>query len=33
MLGYVVSKVGKLHDPKNILAILNMPTLKTPKDV
>jgi hypothetical protein len=31
ILGYVVSKVGKLHDPKNISVILNMPTLKHQK--
>jgi hypothetical protein len=33
ILGYVVSKEGKLTDPKKILVIIHMPTLKTPKDI
>jgi hypothetical protein len=32
VLGYVVSKEGKLPDLKKILAIVHMPTPKTPKD-
>jgi hypothetical protein len=32
-LGYIVSKEGKLPDPKKILAIINMPIPKTPKDI
>jgi hypothetical protein len=31
ILGYVVSKEGKLLDPKEILAIVHMVTPKTPK--
>lgn len=33
ILGYVVSKEGNLHESKNILAIVNMPTPKTPKNI
>jgi hypothetical protein len=33
ILGYVVSKESKLSDPKKILAIVHMPTSKTPKDI
>jgi hypothetical protein len=33
ILGYVVSKEGKLFDPKKILTIVHMPTPKTPKDI
>ncbi len=33
ILRYVVSKVGKLPNPKKILTIINMPTPKTPKDI
>jgi hypothetical protein len=33
ILGYVISKAGKLTNLKNILAIMNMPALKTPKDI
>jgi len=34
IFGYhVVSKEGKLPDPKKILAIVHMPTPKTPKDI
>jgi primosomal protein N' len=33
ILGYMVSKEGKLPDPKKISAIVHMPTLKTPKDI
>jgi hypothetical protein len=32
-LGYVISKVGKLPNLINILAIVNMPALKTRKDI
>ncbi len=30
---YILSKEGKLLDPKKIVAIVNMPRLKTPKDI
>jgi hypothetical protein len=33
ILGYVVSKEGKLLDPKKISTIVHMPTPKTPKDI
>jgi hypothetical protein len=33
ILGYVVSKEGKPPDLKKILAIVHMPTSKTPKDI
>jgi hypothetical protein len=33
ILGYMVSQEGKLSDLKKILAIVDMPTLKTPKDI
>jgi hypothetical protein len=33
ILGYMVSQEGKLSDLKTILAIVDMPTLKTPKDI
>ncbi len=33
ILGYMVSKEGKLPNFKKILAIVHMPTLKTPKDI
>jgi hypothetical protein len=33
ILGYVVSKEGKLQDLKKILAIIHMLTSKTPKDI
>ncbi len=31
--GYMVSKEGKLADPKKILGVVHMPTPKTPKDI
>jgi hypothetical protein len=33
VLGYVVSKEGKLPDLKKILVVVHMPTPKTPKDI
>lgn len=33
ILGYIVSKEGKLSDPKKFFAIMNMPPLKTTKDI
>ncbi len=33
ILGYMVSKVGKLLDPKKNSIIVNMPTLKMPKNI
>ncbi len=33
IMGYMVSKEGKLFDPKKISAIIHMPILKTPKDI
>jgi hypothetical protein len=33
ILGYVVSKVGKLPNMKNMSMIVNMLALKTPKDI
>ncbi len=33
ILGYIVSQEGKLPNPKKILAIVNMPPLKTLKDI
>jgi hypothetical protein len=33
ILGYVVSKEGKLPDLKKILVVVHMPTPKTPKDI
>jgi hypothetical protein len=33
ILGYVVSKEGKLLNVKKKLVIFHMPTLKTPKDI
>ncbi len=30
---YIVSKEGKLRDPKNFFVIVNMPPSKTPKDI
>jgi hypothetical protein len=33
ILGYVVSKEGKLSDSKKILTIVHMPTPKTPQDI
>jgi hypothetical protein len=33
ILGYVVSKEGKLPNPKKISAIVHMPTPKTLKDI
>jgi hypothetical protein len=33
ILGYMVSKEGKLLDPKKISTIVHMPTPKTPKDI
>jgi hypothetical protein len=32
IVGYIVSKVGKLFDLKKISTIVNMPAPKTPKD-
>jgi hypothetical protein len=32
-LGYIISKEGKVRDPKKILAIVHMPPQKTPKDI
>lgn len=33
ILRYIVSKEGKLPNPKNISTIVNMPPLETPKDI
>jgi hypothetical protein len=33
IFGYVVSKARKWLDPKKILTIVNMPTLKAPKNI
>jgi hypothetical protein len=33
ILGYIVSKEGKLSNPKKIFAIVNMPPPKTRKDI
>jgi hypothetical protein len=33
ILGYVISKVGKLPNPKKTLTIVNMLTPKTPRDI
>jgi hypothetical protein len=33
ILGYIVSQEGKLPNPKKILIIINMPRLKTSKDI
>ncbi len=33
ILGYVVSKESKLLNLKKFLAIIHMPTSKTPKDI
>lgn len=33
ILGYIVSKEGKLLSPKKISTIVNMPLLETPKDI
>jgi hypothetical protein len=33
ILGYMISKAGKLPDPEKLLVIMNMTTLKTPKDI
>jgi hypothetical protein len=33
IFGYVVSKAGKLPNPKKILTIVNMPASKTPKNI
>jgi hypothetical protein len=33
IFGYKVSKARKLHDPKEVLTVMNMPAQKTTKDI
>lgn len=33
ILGYIISKEGKLPNPKKNSTIVNMPPLETPKDI
>ncbi len=33
ILGFIVSKKGKTHDPKKIEALVNMLVLKTPQEI
>jgi hypothetical protein len=33
ILGFIISKEGKLSDPKKIQAMVNMPPLKNPQQI